>query len=278
MTEAKGNPRIAPTAYFTAQAWVAAGFENAELFSTPQGRLMYGAAERIVPLLRRARPEMRHQIDYLWVRHSVYETRLEELKPGTVVEIGAGLSPRGLTFARRNPDLLYIEGDLPHMVEAKRRALSGTRLPPNYLLAPVDLLEPGFAAMLPAKPVPGRPLAVITEGVTDYLDFGQKRLAFENIARLIGKHGSGRYLFEVHARELFGNVSGVARFLTGALGLVVGTRFDDRLFESVRAAQEFVRNCGFDSAGVMDLAHLNRSPVKPPLGHCPYRLIEAGIG
>jgi hypothetical protein len=53
---ARGNRRVAPTAHFTAQAWVAAGFPNAELFDTLEGRLLFGSTQRLIRRLGRIAP------------------------------------------------------------------------------------------------------------------------------------------------------------------------------------------------------------------------------
>lgn len=278
MAEPRGNPRIAPTAHFTAQAWVQAGFEHAGYFDTFQGRVMFNAVKRLTPMAGALGPHVQHHLDYLWIRHAAYEERLRQLQPDVVVEIGAGLSPRGLSFTRRNPGLIYIEGDLPHMVAAKRRALAGVELPPNYHLGTVDLLGSRFLDTLPPVFRAGQKIAAITEGVTDYLSMDEKRKAMGNIASLFRAHGGGRYLFEVHARELYGAYRQMARFFTSALGLLVGARFDDRLFETIDEARRFAVSCGFDAAEVLELASLNTTGRHPPLQYCPYRLLEARIG
>jgi O-methyltransferase involved in polyketide biosynthesis len=273
-----GNPRIAPTAHFTGQAWVAAGFPSAELFDTFEGRLLYGGATRLLSVLSLRNPILAHHVDYLHIRHAAYETRLRELAPNVIVEIGAGLSPRGLVFARRDPRLSYIEADLPGMVRAKERALTGVMRPSNYHLGTVDLLGRPLLEQLPVEIPKGARVVVVTEGVTDYLDMDEKRRAFENVVGLLRACGGGRHLFEVHARELFGDRQRTARAFTRMLAMLVGGSFEGRLFTTVAEAERTIRGFGFDAVDVLDLEALNDTPKRPPMEQCRYRILEGRVG
>ncbi|HEX7478459.1 MAG TPA: hypothetical protein VF331_11675, partial [Polyangiales bacterium] len=50
-----------------------------------------------------------------------------------MLEIAAGLSPRGLDFSARYSErgLVYVEGDLPHMAGKKREMLKRARKRPG---------------------------------------------------------------------------------------------------------------------------------------------------
>ena len=278
MKPAEGNQRIGIPAYFTSHAWVEAGFDYADLFETKRGRLMFRALEPLFHLLGFLGPAVRLHNEYLFVRHYAHEARLRQIRPSCIVEIGAGLSPRGIAFASADPDLRYIEVDLPNMVEAKRSALGNFQRPPNYFLGSADLLADDFIDSLPEMPRPGDRVAVVTEGVTDYFNMSEKRAAFRNIRSLLLAHGGGRYLLDVYAREHFPNLP----FLTGAfvrtLGQMVGRSFDDQLFARVEDARRFLVGCGFDKATELDLAELNTSVHQPPVEDCTFRIVEAGSG
>ncbi len=277
MSGATGNPRIAPTAYFTAQAWVHEHFAYAHLFDNWRGRLMFDPARTAVQLLGFLGVPVRYNLEHLYVRHHAYERRLRQLKPSCIVEIGAGLSPRGYAFAACDPGLRYIEGDLPHMVAAKRRALKRVALPPNYFLGAVDLLGKEFEASLPARPLPGDRIAVVSEGVIDYLNIAEKKTAFAKIAGFLRRAGGGRCLFEVHPQELHHRFAATRRVWVSLLGALVGRSFHDRLFETLDDACRFARAAGFDDARVLDLDALNDSAHRISLEECPYRLVEAVV-
>lgn len=274
-----GNQRIAPTAHFTAQMWLRAGFPNAGAFDTLTGRAIWGAVTAYVKTVGRlSPPPVRYHNDYLVIRHTVYEERLRELDPTYVLEVGAGLSPRGLTFAEARPDLRYVEVDLPNMAAAKRAALGARALPANYHLGPADLLGTDFAASLPAAPRAGDRIVIITEGVCDYLDMAEKETAWRNLAGFLRDAGGGVYLSEVHARDRFDRYPRGARLYTTLLGALVGASFRDRLFPTLADAEAMLRTCGFDHAGALDIERLNSTSLRPPLGACPWRLVEARVG
>ena len=278
MTLAKGNPRIGIPAYFTSHAWMEAGFDDAELFETKQGRLMFKALEPLFRLFGFLGPAVRMHNEYLFVRHFGHEARLRQIRPSCIIEIGAGLSPRGIAFASADPDLRYIEGDLANMVEAKRNALGSAEIPSNYFLGTTDLLAEDFAGSLPEMPRAGDRLAVVTEGVTDYFSMSEKRTAFRNICSLLRAHGRGRYLLDIYARENFPHLPFLTQGFIRTLGHMVGRSFDDQLFERVEDACGFLIECGFDRAEELDLAELNRSDYQPPLKECTFRIVEAKVG
>ncbi len=278
MKPAKGNERIGIPAYFTSHAWVEAGFDYAELFETARGRLMFGALKPLFHLFGFLGPAVRLHNQYLFVRHYAQEARLRQIRPTCILEIGAGLSPRGIAFASADPDLLYIEVDLPNMVAAKKKALGGFRAPPNYFLGSADLLALDFAESLPERPRPGDRLAVVTEGVTDYFNMFEKRAAFGNILSLLRAQGAGHYLTDLYARENFPHLPLLKNAFVRTLGHLVGRSFDDLLFDRVQDACALLIDCGFDRAAELDLAGLNTSVFQPPLEACTFRIVEAVVG
>jgi len=277
MKPAKGNQRIGIPAYFTSHAWAEAGFDYADRFDTRQGRLMFKALKPLFHLFGFLGPAVRLHNEYLFVRHYAFEERLRQLLPSCIVEIGAGLSPRGIAFASSDPDLRYIEVDLPGMVATKRRTLGGFRTPPNYFLGTADLLAQDFIESLHAVPRPGDHVVVVTEGVTDYFKMAEKRRAFRNICSLLRAQGGGRYLLDVYTREHFPNLPILTQTFVSTLGHMVGRSFDDQLFEQVDHALRFLIDCGFDAATELDLAELNTSIYQPPVEDCTFRIVEAVV-
>ena len=277
MKPAKENQRIGIPAYFTSHAWVEARFDYADRFDTRQGRLMFKALKPLFHLLGFLGPAVRFHNEYLFVRHYALEARIRQIQPTCIVEIGAGLSPRGIAFAAADPDLLYIEVDLPGMVATKRRTLGSFQTPPNYFLGTAGLLAQDFIESLHAVPRPRDRVAVVTEGVTDYFNMSEKRTAFQNICSLLRAHGGGHYLLEIYAREHFPNLPLVTQTFVRALGHVVGRSFDEQLFERVDDACRFLIDCGFDAATELDLAELNTSIYQPPVEDCTFRIVEAVV-
>src|SRR6185436_10973917 len=64
----------------------------------------------------------------LLARHRAIDHLLDRAiadgRVGQVIEIAAGLSPRGWRFTERHQDLTYLEADLPDMAARKRAILA----------------------------------------------------------------------------------------------------------------------------------------------------------
>lgn len=253
------------------------GFPNAEYFDTRTGRLLFGALHGAAGRLRKILPSLSWHEQFLYIRHHAYEARLAAIAPDYVLEVGAGLSPRGLTLSQANPNLVYVEVDLPHMVTAKRSRLARARLPHGYHLHAGDILSPGFAESLPVLPARGDRVVVLTEGLTDYLTMEQKRRAWSSLAEVLMRAGGGTYLFEVYTKRALERYPLSTGLALEALSLLIGARMDQRLFRDASEAIELVRSVGFDSATVLSLDALNPSRHRPPMSHCYFDLVEASV-
>lgn len=130
-------------------------------------------------------------------RYKLVNRILEEQKLNQVFEIASGLSPRGLSMAEANPDLIYVELDLPGMVNEKRRILSKIEAKlsihiPNLKIESGDALdyELLFAA---TKYFRQEKIVVINEGLLRYLNFDQKAKVSQNVHKLL-KHFGGVWI------------------------------------------------------------------------------------
>ncbi|MDN5937358.1 MAG: class I SAM-dependent methyltransferase [Salinisphaera sp.] len=276
MSAAQGNPRIAPTAHFTAQIWHRAGFANAAQFDTPVGRLGYRTWQGLRLPLGLMSPAATHLVDFLCLRHQWLDQRLRALNPGLVFEVGAGLSGRGLTLAAERPALCYIDIDLPAVVASKRARLSKQICPPNYQLQALDLLDSEFAAQAMALAAAARgPCVVITEGVCDYLDFDAKRLAWRHIAELLRVAGGGHYLLEMHPRSALRLFGPPAAAVLELLGWVTASDFRQRLYPTVEEGVAELASCGFAEVEILDPDTLDAGRFQvPPQGRF-FDLLEA---
>lgn len=268
---------MTPVTHLTAQAWVHEGFPNAAYFDTRMGRWLFWPMHAALSRLRTHAPSLPWHEEFLFIRHYAYEERLRDLSPDFVLEAGAGLSPRGLTFASEYPHLVYVEVDLPHIVATKRRLLKHMSLPPNYHIRAADLLAYDFAESIGVHPKPGHKLAVVTEGVTDYLGMEEKRRAWHNIAGFLRLHGGGVYLFDVYTRQRLAKYPRSASVALKLLSIMVGEPFEKRLFADADAALAMARASGFDAAEILDVEALNPSRYRPPSDYRHFELIEARV-
>src|SRR3954467_11756356 len=170
-----GSESISPTAHYTGEVWRRNGLSHPAL-GTAEGRRAYLALEPMMALSRTlGGPTLERN---LLARHRLIdhllEAAIEEGRISQVLEIAAGMSPRGWRFAGRYGErLTYLEADLPEMAARKRAALRGAGDLPNLRVVDVDAMRddgPDSIAAVAATLDHGQGLAVITEGLLVYFD------------------------------------------------------------------------------------------------------------
>jgi O-methyltransferase involved in polyketide biosynthesis len=199
-----GSDAISPTAHYTGYVWARNGLSHPALV-TAEGRLFYSA---LAPAMRASRALSGPSLEaYLLARHRAIDAGLQTAITThgvtQVIEIAAGLSPRGWRFAQRFGDAItYIEADLPAMAARKRRALQRIgSLSARHQVRDLDALRDDGAlslAALAAELRPGGGLAVITEGLTGYLSPDDLSGLWRRIATVAGGFEAGRYLSDLH--------------------------------------------------------------------------------
>ncbi len=199
-----GSDTISPTAHYTGYVWARKGLSHPALV-TPEGRALYGAPAPVMGASRALRgPSLEA---YLLARHRAIDAHLEtaiaDRRITQVIEIAAGLSPRGWRFAQRHGDrLTYFEADLPAMAARKRQALAriGSQ-GDHHQVRDLDALRDEGAlslAALAAQLDPAGGLAIITEGLTGYLAPPDLDALWRRIAGVQAGFAAGRYLSDLH--------------------------------------------------------------------------------
>jgi O-methyltransferase involved in polyketide biosynthesis len=197
--------RISPTAHYTGYIWARNGLSHPEL-ETVEGRVLFESLRPFVTvsgLLGRGTLE-----SYLLARHKAIDALLErEIEAGRVsqvIEVAAGLSPRGLRFARRYGErLTYVEADLSGMVERKRTALERIgSLSERHRIEEVDVLRDHGLSAVAGTLDPGRGLAIVTEGLLGYLEKDAVRGVWRRFATTLSGFTDGIYISDIHIGEL----------------------------------------------------------------------------
>ena len=241
------DARISPTAHYTSWVWYANGLSHPALTSR-LGRVLHGTLR---PLNRAHGLLLGNSLEtMLLARHRLIDERLtEEIasgRVGQVVEIAAGLSPRGFQFTRRFPTLRYLEGDLPAMAARKRAALAGAGLlGARHDVVHLDALEgegpASLAAVAATRLDPTVGTAVVTEGLTSYLDRPALEAMWRRIAAVLAGFPSRVYLADL----VMGADSTVpARLFAVALGAMVRGRVHLHYQDPARA-EAALRAAGF---------------------------------
>ena len=184
--------------------WVRNGLAHPEL-APREGPLFHASLEPTMQLRRLAGiPTLE---EALLERHRLIDEALtegiEEGRIGQVIEIAAGMSPRGWRFMDRYGDeITYIEADLPAMADRKRRALaridSGGR---THRVVELDALAEDELAALTDELDGERGVAVITEGLLTYLEHEDVLALWNRIAAATERFPDRLYLSDLRLRE-----------------------------------------------------------------------------
>jgi O-methyltransferase involved in polyketide biosynthesis len=144
-----------------------------------------------------------------------------------VVEVAAGLSPRGWRFRTRYADrLTYVEADLPAMIENKRRVLAelgGENA--HHRTVEIDALRdngPTSIDTLCSTLDPTRGTAIITEGLINYFDRTNVVAMWRRFARALARFTRRLYLSDIVVRE--GNRGALVQGFGALLGVFVRGR------------------------------------------------------
>ena len=263
---------ISPTAHYTGHVWHRHGLSHPGL-DTVEGRVLHGALRPTMAVSRLlGGPTLE---DFLLARHRAIDALLAEaIERGEVtqvVEVAAGLSPRGLTFARRfGPAVTYVEADLPAMAARKRAALGGS-LSERHRVVDLDALAkegPASLHALAADLDSSQGLAIVTEGLLNYFPPEAVTAMWERFASVLRGFPRGLYTSDLHVRSDASDLR--SRAFMAVLGLFVRGPIHLH-FETAETARGALLAAGFAEA------ELRRAADEPP-GARLVHVIEARTG
>lgn len=246
------DARIAPTAHYTAYVWHRIGLPYAELFATPTGRRLFWTFRLAGEWLAAAAPSVPSMAQYLELRHRAIDHALDQFGPDRVVELGAGLSRRGLTWAL-DRGVVYTEVDLPHMIAEKRRALARApeleaRAKGKLRHEAVDVLSEEFSPWLARELAGAERPAVVAEGLLGYFALPERRRIVAAVAGALASAGGGEFLCDLRSGEGGRAVAAAAGMLRGAIWIATRGRGAREDFASPEAVQRFLIDAGFSTA------------------------------
>lgn len=198
---------ISPTAHYTGYTWVRNGLSDNRL-ATDKGYYLFYSLEPFMILGRWFKAATLE--DMLLTRHQLLDKKLEDaIESGRVtqiIEVAAGLSPRGLRFAKKYGDRIkYIEADLPAMVKLKKSLISFDLSNRHHLMVDVNALQTDDAAtdsLLSVARNNGFSLdegtAIITEGLVNYFSQDNLILMWSKFAATLSLFPTGMYISDIH--------------------------------------------------------------------------------
>lgn len=170
-------------------------------------------------------------------------TRLVEEKGATqVLELAAGLSPRGMELAQRG--LVYVEADLAESMTLKREIVTAIlgSVPEGLHLCGASVIDRTELLACCSPFVSERPVAVTTEGLLRYLTFEEKTHLAANVHEILRRYGGWWITPDIHLRSWAQRQSPTYR---QSELQTLGRNLDSNYFADLVHAQEFFERCGF---------------------------------
>lgn len=269
---------ISPTAHYTGYVWFVHG-QSHEAFATRTGRFMYQALR--APNIVAHRVNLPTLEGMLLARHRLIDLRLAQaIDSGAisqVVEVAAGLSPRGWRFRNRYGDrITYVEADLPGMIAHKRRILAelGGETA-HHRTSEIDALAdtgPTSIAGVCDSLDPARGTAIITEGLINYFDTPTMLGMWRRFATALRRFPHSLYLSDLLLRE--GNdgpfVAGFQWLLSAFVRGKVHMHFD-----SVEQAEDEMAGVGLAGSLLDPRDFAGDIPDLEPAGAARVRIVDA---
>jgi O-methyltransferase involved in polyketide biosynthesis len=275
------SERISPTAYYTGEVWVRSGHAPGD-FSSFRGKVLHGLL-RAPMQLTSALTNGLHLDRMLIQRHSILDHQSMEFVEhdgfGQVIELAAGLSPRGVRVRRRSPEVRYIEVDLPGMVERKREMLQHLGVEDDeHIVVAGDILEEegprSLSSIVERYAKKQVPTVFITEGLLNYFPRDVVESLWRQIASCAAHFGTVRYISDLHLASDI-KQEPVAKLFTQLLGIFArGSISMD--FEDPDSALHALLDTGFETAELTTPEDWRRTVALPPSGrHTVLRMLFA---
>jgi O-methyltransferase involved in polyketide biosynthesis len=243
--------RIGPTAHYTAYVWRRAGLPHAEHFATRKGAVLYWGFFVLGEWVTRLSPTVPSMRQFLEYRHRLIDAVVARERPGCVVELGAGLTRRAVTWAA-DRGVPGLELDLPAMAAVKRQRLARApaslrdRLRSLHEVHDVDVLDPAFSQRL-AELLRGRsrPL-IVAEGLLGYFDLEPRQRVLAGVAAALRAVGGGHLCCDLHTAAAQARAGLATHALRAAIrGLTRRRRALDPFVDLAALHQAFTA-AGFD--------------------------------
>ena len=186
--------------------------------------------------------------------------RLVEEKGATqVLELAAGLSPRGMELALRG--VVYVEADLADSTTLKGQIVTAVlgSVPKNLYLCAASVIDRAQLLACCFPFVTQRPVAVTTEGLLRYLTVEEKTHLSANVHEILRRYGGWWITPDIHLRSWAQRQSPMYRQIEQE---TLGRNLESNYFADLDEAQRFFESCDFvvDSRPLLEG---NFSPIAP---------------
>jgi O-methyltransferase involved in polyketide biosynthesis len=203
-------------------------------------------------------------------RYKLVNKLLEENDAEQILELAAGMSPRGIKMAE-DPTMLYAEMDLPGIMKEKQAIAEAiiSNSHPNLAFASGSALDLADIEHAVKAFNPEKPLFVVNEGLLRYLSFAEKAIVANNIHAILKRFGGAWITPDTSLRRA--TQSGVALLQHEEVKKLTHITIDENLFEDEAHAREYFEALGFSvenhpfsevTNSLVSPAHLGLSPER----------------
>ncbi|WP_353169045.1 class I SAM-dependent methyltransferase [Acinetobacter sp.] len=257
---------ISFTAHYTGYIWYKMGISH-PLLATSKGKRLAMIAHPIESWGERfVGGSMRTTLTQ---RHTILDDRLHQLIAQfpdlQVLEIAAGLSPRGWWFRQQYAQINYRELDLPDMAKTKQAALK--QIDPNSPeVLSVDLFTHDFQNAFKVFD-PQKPLVVISEGLINYFNKNLLKQLIQSIADYGKNFKALHYLTDIYPEPVKNKLATVIWNSSKLLKLMSRSAFTFH-FTSPEHARHFISETGFKKIEVIQPSlYFNQNSKQDPEQH-----------
>ena len=196
----------------------------------------------------------RRRVRHFENRYKSLDCLLQEFGYPRVLELGAGLSVRGLALARSS-NTFYVDSDLSAIVALKAKLIA--KLHPGPLIGTLrvralDALDSeAFRSTL--DELPRGPLAIANEGLLVYLDEQEKARLAANVHSALRVRGGVWLTADVYVRNRGGSAATVGYGRSRAF--IDAHRIERNKFSDFAEAERFFTESGFQILKKLSHAH-----------------------
>jgi O-methyltransferase involved in polyketide biosynthesis len=190
------------------------------------------------------------RIMHFETRYLSIDKGIREVGYNNVLEFSSGLSLRGLDLCN-NPDVLYIDTDLPEIIEIKRKLLHeilqkhGGYRPDNLFLSSMNALdaEEFFDTLAIFK---RGPITLVNEGFLMYLNMEQKVKLSKIIHQILSRYGGYWITADIYQRDEVERRNIDKYYNQNDKEFVKRHNIENNKFSSFTEAADFFSRCGFE--------------------------------
>jgi O-methyltransferase involved in polyketide biosynthesis len=188
-----------------------------------------------------------HLAPQLEARYKLVDNLIEASGMTQVIELAAGIAPRGLNLATKNLGMNYVELDLPGVIDEKQAILASTSLvqPPNLTIVRGNALSEDDVTQAVKGFSKDKPIAVVNEGLMRYLSFDEKTRLAHNVYALLSAYGGAWITPDVSLRQALTREDEAASGHIDSLKKTTGIDVSQNVFEDEEHAKQFFERLGF---------------------------------